>query len=84
MDRLPALLERKKIGGRDLPTEVFIRKKRESLLCRLVLVQNLTIPLVAMFRRKHVARGGKSDDYIDSIRISPVRTHSCSDDIIFH
>lgn len=29
MDRLPALLERKKIAGRDLPTEVFIRKKRE-------------------------------------------------------
>lgn len=28
MDRLPELLERKKIGGRDLPTEVFIRKRR--------------------------------------------------------
>lgn len=38
LDRLPALLERKKIGGRDLPTEIFIRKKRtsRSLLTRVV------------------------------------------------
>ncbi|KAF8575789.1 hypothetical protein K439DRAFT_1419445 [Ramaria rubella] len=27
MDAVPGLLEKKKIGGRDLPTEVFIRKK---------------------------------------------------------
>ncbi|KAF8321184.1 hypothetical protein DL93DRAFT_2051790 [Clavulina sp. PMI_390] len=29
LDRLPGLLERRKIGGRDLPTEVFIKKKME-------------------------------------------------------
>lgn len=29
-DTIPALLERKKIGGRDLPTETFIKKKGAS------------------------------------------------------
>ena len=29
-DKVPELLEKKKIGGKDLPTEVFIKKKRES------------------------------------------------------
>ena len=28
MDRIPDLIEKKKIGGKDLPTEVFIKKKR--------------------------------------------------------
>lgn len=27
-DKVPELLEKKKIGGKDLPTEVFIKKKR--------------------------------------------------------
>jgi hypothetical protein len=27
LDSIPSLLDRKKIGGRDLPTEVFIQKK---------------------------------------------------------
>ena len=28
LDQIPELLEKKKIGGKDLPTEVFIKKKR--------------------------------------------------------
>lgn len=28
-DMIPSLLERKKVGGKDLPTEIFIKKKRE-------------------------------------------------------
>ena len=27
-EQIPALLDKKKIGGKDLPTEVFIKKKR--------------------------------------------------------
>jgi hypothetical protein len=30
LDQMPQLLDRRKLGGRDLPTEVYIRKKRES------------------------------------------------------
>lgn len=33
LDAIPALLEKKKLGGKDLPTEVFIKKKRESRFC---------------------------------------------------
>ena len=29
-EQIPALLDKKKIGGKDLPTEVFIKKKRAS------------------------------------------------------
>lgn len=29
---VPGLIEKKKISGKDLPTEVFIKKKRECLL----------------------------------------------------
>lgn len=28
MDRIPEAIEKRKIGGKDLPTEVFIKKKR--------------------------------------------------------
>lgn len=31
-EQIPALLDKKKIGGKDLPTEVFIKKKRKSAL----------------------------------------------------
>lgn len=30
LDAIPDLLDKKKIGGKDLPTEVFIKKKRTS------------------------------------------------------
>jgi hypothetical protein len=46
MDRLPGLLERKKIGGKDLPTEVFIRHKRKSRL--------LPVQIHAMFTARQL------------------------------
>jgi hypothetical protein len=30
LDTIPSLLEKKKLNGKDLPTEVFIKKKRDS------------------------------------------------------
>ena len=32
LDKIPELIDKKKIGGKDLPTEVFIKKKRASYL----------------------------------------------------
>ena len=35
LDAIPGLIDKKKIGGKDLPTEVFIKKKRmdDDTLC---------------------------------------------------
>ncbi|KEP50139.1 outer membrane protein IML2 [Rhizoctonia solani 123E] len=55
LDLLPNLLDRKKIGGKDLPTEVFIQKKIDFYKRKHV-------------RR---AGPGTENDYIESIFISP-------------
>lgn len=55
LDLVPQLLDRKKIGGRDLPTEVFIQKKIEFY----------------KRKQARRAGPGTEDDYIDSIFISP-------------
>ncbi|CAE6427548.1 unnamed protein product [Rhizoctonia solani] len=55
LDSIPKLLERKKIGGKDLPTEVFIQKKIDFYKRKHV-------------RR---AGPGTENDYVDSIVISP-------------
>jgi hypothetical protein len=31
LEMIPDLIEKKKVKGKDLPTEVFIKKKRQSL-----------------------------------------------------
>jgi hypothetical protein len=30
LDKVPSLLDKKKIGGKDLPTEVYVRKKSKN------------------------------------------------------
>ena len=30
LDAIPGLIDKRKMGGKDLPTEVFIKKKRKS------------------------------------------------------
>ncbi|CAE6423036.1 unnamed protein product [Rhizoctonia solani] len=54
-DSIPKLLDRKKIGGKDLPTEVFIQKKIDFYKRKHI-------------RR---AGPGTENDYVDSIFISP-------------
>ncbi|KAG8733358.1 hypothetical protein FRC11_006871 [Ceratobasidium sp. 423] len=54
-DSIPNLLDRKKIGGKDLPTEVFIQKKIDFYKRKHI-------------RR---AGPGTENDYVDSIFISP-------------
>lgn len=73
LDEIPKLLERKKIGGKDLPTEVFIRKKREQAICS-PQIHNLIFfsrPIVDFYKRKQKRRGGDEDDFVDCIKISP-------------
>lgn len=36
LDAIPDMLDKKKIGGKDLPTEVLIKKKRESSIRRVI------------------------------------------------
>ncbi|QRV74892.1 mitochondrial outer membrane protein IML2 [Ceratobasidium sp. AG-Ba] len=59
LDLVPQLLDRKKIGGRDLPTEVFIQKKIDFYKRKQV-------------RR---AGPGTESDYIDSIFVSPAEAY---------
>ncbi|KAF8993782.1 hypothetical protein BDQ17DRAFT_1431489 [Cyathus striatus] len=51
-DQIPKLID-KKVGGKDLPTEVFIKKK------------------IAFYKEKQLRRGGKEENYVEAIRISP-------------
>jgi hypothetical protein len=51
LDLVPQLLDRKKIGGKDLPTEVFIQKKSESLIKGL----HTCIPEITKFGRLPLA-----------------------------
>ncbi|KAG8711182.1 hypothetical protein FRC08_016213 [Ceratobasidium sp. 394] len=55
LDLVPQLLDRKKIGGRDLPTEVFIQKKIDFY----------------KRKQARRAGPGTENEYIDSIFISP-------------
>jgi hypothetical protein len=40
LDAVPAAMEKKKIGGKDLPTEVFIKKKRGCIYYNIGLSDN--------------------------------------------
>ena len=74
LDAIPDLIEKKKISGRDLPTEVFIKKKRklagdfhgDTYFCK-----PDPFVLVAFWKEKQVLRGGKEAKYVEAIKISP-------------
>jgi hypothetical protein len=70
LDEVPLLLDKRKIGGRDLPTEVFIRKKSGFLLFTEITTAYVLSP-VAFYKQKETRRGGSEADYVASIRISP-------------
>ena len=36
-DRIPDLIDKKKISGKDLPTEVYITKKRTQPACNIII-----------------------------------------------
>ena len=75
LDGIPDLLDKKKIGGKDLPTEVFIKKKREWLKLPLPTTYSAgfscTLHLVQFYQDKQTRRTGSEKDYARCIRISP-------------
>ena len=68
MDKVPQLLERKKIGGRDIPIETFIRKKSERLLSRVMNASNTC--QVAFYQAKDKRCGGYGTSFVGSIKIN--------------
>ncbi|KAI0780543.1 outer membrane protein Iml2/Tetratricopeptide repeat protein 39 [Trametes elegans] len=56
-EKIPELIDKKKIGGKDLPTEVFIKKKRSFV--------------VAFYKEKQKAMTGSEDNYPQAMKISP-------------
>lgn len=68
LDEVPTLLEKKKVGGKDLPTEVLIKKKCKFL--NMVLFIVLTLSTVAFYKEKQKRRGGSEAEYAKAIKIS--------------
>jgi hypothetical protein len=70
LDGVPAAIDKKKIGGKDLPTEVFLKKK--SNLTLLSSLTSLTHDVVvALYKKKQLNRTGSEEGWIRSIRINP-------------
>jgi len=72
LDAIPDLIDKKKMSGKDLPTEVFIKKKRMSASLSLSAIYAILILcLVAFWREKQIWRGGDETKYVEAIKISP-------------
>lgn len=71
LDMIPDLLEKKKIGGKDLPTEVFIKKKRRCSRVVPGFVIDAPPVTVTFYRTKQERRTGSDKDFAQCIRISP-------------
>jgi hypothetical protein len=73
LDAIPDLVDKKKISGKDLPTEVFIKKKRKLAadVHGAYLYESDIFVLVAFWKEKQVWRGGDETKYVEAIKISP-------------
>lgn len=71
LDKIPDLIEKRKIGGKDLPTEVFIKKKRTC--CRLSsrTWSSEDRIAVAFYKEKQIAMTGSEDGFARAASISP-------------
>lgn len=72
-DAIPDLIDKKKMTGKDLPTEVFIKKKRAcswGFIERGILILTLLF-LVAFYKEKQARRGGDPNKWADCVKISP-------------
>lgn len=72
LDAIPGLIDSKKMGGKDLPTEVFIKKKCTfpSPFSRGRDEAN-SGSLVAFYQEKQKRRGGDPAKFVEAIQISP-------------
>lgn len=73
LDMVPGLIEKKKMGGKDLPIEVFIKKKRECLGSLFPISGRIMTHLnvVALYKEKRLRMGGSEHDLVAAIKISP-------------
>ena len=59
----------KKIGGKDLPTEVFLKKKSTwPILCRGISTE---VAVVAFYKEKQRRLGKSEESFVAAITISP-------------
>jgi hypothetical protein len=74
LDAIPDLINKKKISGKDLPTEVFIKKKR---MCfpffpsRSSFFEDCFDFPVAFYKEKQTRRTGSEKNCIEAVKISP-------------
>ena len=68
-DAVPSLLDKRKIGGKDLPTEVLIRKKRRYRSASLDV--SWRISPVAFYKSKTKRNGADESAYVNFMKISP-------------
>jgi hypothetical protein len=76
-DAIPGLIE-KKIGGKDLPTEVFIKKKGKRF-CHLSMSSFSEIVTVAFYQNKQKRLGRKESFFVEAITINPAEGMSFPD-----
>jgi len=69
-DKIPELIEKKKVGGKDLPTEVLIKKKRK-LTSSDWLKDAKHAYLVIFYNAKANRRGEDKAKLVECIKISP-------------
>jgi hypothetical protein len=72
LDLVPSLLEKRKINGKDLPTEVLIKKKCTfEPFFDIITNTHIYVYLVAFYKAKQKRRGGVESKFVEAIKISP-------------
>ncbi|KAG1731945.1 outer membrane protein Iml2/Tetratricopeptide repeat protein 39 [Suillus lakei] len=71
LDKIPGQLDKRKLSGRDMPTEAFIKKKRSSSSESFLTFNQPHIAIVAFYKRKQARLGGDEKRFVEAIRISP-------------
>ncbi|KAG2150637.1 outer membrane protein Iml2/Tetratricopeptide repeat protein 39 [Suillus bovinus] len=72
LDKIPDQLDKRKLSGRDMPTEIFIKKKRSlSSETNPLTFNEPHIGIVAFYKRKQARLGGDENRFVEAIKISP-------------
>lgn len=71
LDKVPELIEKRKLGGKDLPTEVFIKKKRAHCFCLMSKYHSQRNHVVVFYQEQQKIATGSEDGYARAARISP-------------
>ena len=72
LDAIPGMIDKqKKVGGKDLPTEVFIKKKRAHRFCLMSKYHSQRNHVVVFYQEQQKIATGSEDGYARAARISP-------------